>query len=121
MLVCWIIVTIALTWLLYETDWLRVRLPYGKEPDKLKYKTWAELKSGLLQTKKSDPGWLKFPDICTPLCGWEWLKNTIHIIPENKIVLIREHSKITMQTERMDILRDCFRVWRNPYLKVKLS
>ena len=115
-----IITGLAFAWLGYETDWMLVRLPMGIDtlPIEQKYKTWEELKPGKIL--KAHPFWLRFPDLMEPMGGWDWVKNTMHIIPEVKIELIAEHSHYTMRTENTDILRDAFRVYRNPYLKVRV-
>ena len=113
-----IIMIAALAWLMYETDYMRVRLLVGESTQPIVYKTWEELKP--CDVRKTDAGWLRFPKSIAPLTGWDWLLNTMHIIPEYKVELIAEHSKITMRTQNTSILRDCFRVYRNPYLKVKL-
>ena len=118
MIIASIIIGLAFIWLGYETNWVRVRLLVGIETS-TKYKTWAELKPW--STKKSDPMWLRFPKIMEPLSGWDWLENTMHIIPEYTIELITDTSKITMRSQNMSILRDAFKVYRNPWAKVKLQ
>lgn len=79
---------LAFTWLLYETDWMRVRLPVGILPEPIKYqtKTWEELKPWN-PTLKHYPMWVVYPSNISPLCGWDWLKNTAHIIPQYHIEL----------------------------------
>lgn len=127
------------TWLLYETDWMRVRLPVGiiSELPQCRYISWNDLEN-LAQAipDKQKPFWLKHPiNIKTiwglnnqplgasmePLCSWEWLKNRLHIIPEYKIELISATSRYTFRTQSIPVLQDAFRVYRNPYLKVKIK
>lgn len=123
MILSLIIIALAFYWMLWETDYLRVRLLVGAIPQSelLVYKTWDELREtiGIIPNKQK-PFWFKYPENMQPLCGLNWLETTEHIVPEYKIVLISESSKITMRTNSIPVLRDCFRVYRNPYIKVKV-
>ncbi|KKN64734.1 hypothetical protein LCGC14_0488660 [marine sediment metagenome] len=133
-----IIIGLAFIWLGYETNWMRVRLPIGASTPIIKqqYTSWNDLEN-LAQTipDKQKPFWLKHPLFIKtirginnqmlgasmePLCGWDWLRNRMHIIPQYQIVLVAEHSKITINSQSIPHLRDAFRVNRNPYLRVKL-
>ena len=113
--------SLLLAWLGYETDWFRVRLLFGVyTPDsEHQYATWDKLKPW--QIRKTDATWLRFPDIIAPLTGWDWLKNTMHIIPEYRIELIGETYKTTITSHSTQALGDAFRVNRNPWLRVKLN
>lgn len=116
-----IIVSLALGWLGKETDWLTVRLLIGAEAVIIEYqrKSWEDLEPrGRLN--KQYPFWLRFPEHMAPLCGLEWLRNTMHVIPEYKIELIGETYKTTIHSHSTDALRDAFRVNRNPRIKVKV-
>lgn len=124
------ILIIAFAWLMYETDWLRVRLPVGLICKSGECCDWrlsenqvtSQMINELLckwdinkvQRAMFDSGHLK------PLFGWAFAYQYRNLMPEYKIELIDEHSKYTMRTESMPVLRDAFRVYRNPYLKVKL-
>lgn len=81
-----VIVTIAYIWLLYETDWLQVRLLVGIEvpANGHKYDTWSNLKP-YNPNFRQYPMWLTHPDNMIPLCGLDWLEHTMHIIPEYRI------------------------------------
>jgi len=117
------ILILAFIWLLAETDWLRIRLLIGVNatPIVYQYKTWEEILAMLpCKLTKNDPGWLRFPGNMAPLTGWDWLHNTMHIIPEYKIELIGIGYKTTINSNSMPHLRDAFRVNRNPYIKVKI-
>jgi hypothetical protein len=78
-----VIVSLALVWLGYETRWMRVRLLTGAAytPPQYEYKTWDELELWRLP-ERYQPFWLKHPDNMLPLCGWDYLKNTMHVIPD---------------------------------------
>ena len=118
-LIIWLL--LLFTWLGYETNWFRIRLPIGActPVNKCRYKTWEQLKPWSI--KKTDATWLRFPEIMAPLTGWDWLKNTMHIIPEYKIELIGATYKTTITSHSAQALKDAFRVNRNPYVKIKLT
>lgn len=132
MLVTLIVFALAFLWMLKETDFLRVRFYVGQtchEGDCCQWRfkdEWVtpEMKTELLNL------WTNLPKetlarfksgIESPLCGWGYAWQYHDLKPEYKIELLSEHSKITMQTESLNILKDCFKVYRNPYAKVKLS
>jgi len=56
-----------------------------------------------------------------PIGGWGFAYQYRNFTPEYKIELIAPGSKYTFRTESTAILRDAFRVYRNPYLKVKIK
>ena len=124
-----IITGIAFVWLGYETDWLRVRLLVGNALDIGACSLWRladnqvtdDMKRELIgkrNGKRRTPG--EFGDGFTPLCGWGFAYQYKDFKPEYKIELFTEKAHYTMRTENVNILRDAFRVYRNPYLKVKL-
>ena len=93
----------AFAWLGYESDWMRVRLMVGDlAPNWLAF------------------DWSKWKQYMEPICGWDWIQNHYHPTPEYKVVLIGEHSKYTIRSHSVPALRDAFRVYRNPYLKINL-
>ena len=83
-----ITIGLAFIWLGYETDWMRIRLPVGEDSKAIVYetKTWQELKP-YNPSFKLYPMWVTLPENMSPLCGWDWLNNTLHIIPIYKIEL----------------------------------
>lgn len=125
-----IILALAFGWLLFETNWLRIRLPMGlcfkigdcsswRLPDEaVNHDMKSELLSKWTLTKIQRA--LFEQDNLSPLCGWGFAYQYRDFEPEYKIELIAEHSKYTIKSNNMQALRDCFRVYRNPYLKVKL-
>jgi len=115
-----LIVSLAFYWLLLETDWLRIRLLYGAIAQIIEYrKSWEELKPH--DIKKNHPFWMRFPEHMEPLCGWHWLEETMHIIPDYKIELIGTGYKTTIRSQSTEALRDAFRVNRNPHIKIKMA
>ncbi len=116
-----IIVGLAFGWLLWETEWLAIQLTCGVYNTE-KRMPWEALKP--FKIKRSDPFWLRFPEYMQPLCGLEWLENREHIIPGYRIVLVDSTSKYTMnvspELDASILLKDVFRVYRNPYLKVRI-
>ena len=118
----WLIIWLAawFAWLAYETDWMRIRLIVGAIPPVLEYptKTWEELKP--YPIKKTDQTWLRFPGIMSPLCGWDWLTKTQHIMPEYRIELVGESYRTTITSSNAQALKDAMRVNRNPWIHVKI-
>jgi len=88
-----IIVSLALAWLLAETDFMRVRLAVGII-DTCQRKSWEELKPW--NPNKQFPFWVRFPNSMSPLCGWDYVLNTMHIIPEHKLELITATARYTI-------------------------
>jgi hypothetical protein len=119
MIIALFCIGIALAWLLKETNLLRIHLPVGAEI-KVKRESWDLIKSRLRIPDKQAPFWYKHPE-SPPICGWNWIETTQHVIPETKIELVTETAKFTIKSDNAAALRDAFRVYRNPYLKVKLA
>ncbi len=126
-LVFWLSILGLAYWLMRETNWLRIRLLVGELPvlDTTVRKSWAQIKdAAFLIPVKQRPFWMRHPENMQPLCGLDWLQYTMHVIPEYKVVLISEHYKSTMNVKACEgaasVLRDAFRVNRNPHLKVKV-
>jgi len=119
MLATILIVTIALYWLARESDYLRIRLLAGIEAIQYERKSWDEIKPTCKLTKQY-PFWLRFPEHMSPLCGLDWLENTMHVIPEYKLELVGVGYKTTIHSNNAQALRDACRVNRNPWLKVKI-
>ena len=125
-----VIVSLAFYWLFYESDWLQVNLrgvlcETGSCCDWRLQDTQVtkDMKRELINLSNNGHilKWGEFKDYMIPLCGWGYAYQFRDFQPEYKIELIAEHSHYTMRTNNTQILRDAFRVYRNPYLKVKLS
>ena len=125
-----IIFSIAFYWLLVETDWLQVRLLAGISCIVGTCSDWRladnqvtdDMKRELYNSngrygKRHSTG--EFVEWMNPLCGWGFAYQYRNFKPEYKIELIDEHSHYTMRTNNTEILRDAFKVYRNPYTKVK--
>ena len=102
-----IIIILAFIWLLLESDFMRVRLPVGDDyiPPIYERKSWDELKP-FNPTYKKHPFWLVCPNNMSPLCGWDWLKNTMHIIPEYKVELALAGVHYNMSIKSEGILKE---------------
>ena len=128
-LIIWLV--ICLIWLLYETDFMRVRLLVGSQCQIGECCNWRlpdsavtkDMKQELISKARGN-GKLhnlgEFSLHMVPLCGWGYAYQYKNFEPEYKIELIAPGSKYTFRTQSIPILRDAFRVYRNPYLKVKL-
>lgn len=128
-----LIVGLALYWLLIETDYLRVNL-MGIMASVGDCCEWRLQDSQVTDGMKIDlrKQWFNGrgcdklirchfeQDGAQPLFGWGYAYQYRNLQPEYKIELIDEHSHYTMRTDNMKVLKDVFRVYRNPYLKVKL-
>ena len=119
-------ILIALTWLGYETDWMRVGLPMGISTpiNGHKYETWANLKP-YNPNFGQYPMWLTHPDNMVPLCGLAWLENTMHIIPECRIELNHSGVRYNMTIKEPSIMRSVVAALRakpcKPYPKMSYS
>lgn len=94
MLLSIILILSALYWLLLETDWLRISLLVGAEFQPIEHPrmAWRELCSSMYDGDRrvgtqgmtghtKDENYIRLPEDYTPLCGWDWLENTMHVIP----------------------------------------
>lgn len=128
-LIIWLV--ICFTWLLYETDWVRVRLLAGHQcltgeccdwrlPDKVVTLAMQRELINLSNNGGRRRSNGEFKEYMSPLCGWGFAYQFRNFKPEYKIELIAPGSHYTFRTESTQILRDVFRVYRNPYLKVRL-
>lgn len=113
-----LVVILGLAWLGKETNWLTIRLLVGAEHTEQR-KSWNELGAGSITTRKTDPGWLRWPGNQAPLCGWDWLKNTMHIIPESRIALELNGVRYKMTIKKCDVIKDIMRA--NKIRKRKLA
>lgn len=129
-----LVIASAFAWLLYETDFMRIRLLVGLDfqigdcciwrlPDEA---VTNDMKRELLEmwrdrrVDKIMLGHLRQPN-AQPLGGWGYAYQHRGFQVEYKIELINTHHKYTFRSNDARILRDAFRVYRNPYLKVKLA
>ena len=98
MIISLTVIVLAFLWLGYETNWMRLRLLYEEIIPEVEYeyKTWKELKPW--QVTKQYPFWVRYPDLMAPLCGWDYINNTMHIIPQYKIEIVAfgVRNKITL-------------------------
>lgn len=104
-----IIIAIAFIWLGYETNWLTIRLPYGSlpvipEPERM---SWDDIKL------KYKP--LEFsPGVEAPLCGWDWLENTMHVIPESKVYMIHGGVRYSMTIKDPTVIKTVVTAMKTP-------
>jgi len=99
-----ITIVLAFLWLGYESDWLRVRLPVGPEPQPA-----PDLERIDFETCKSRYGTkqLQFsPGIDEPLCGWEWLQNNTHPVPRVAVSFSSGGVRYHWNIKDCDILKD---------------
>ena len=86
------ILTLALYWLLRETDYMRIRLLIGAWYVPVEYRraTWDKLKP-----YKNLPNFMRMHGY-DPLCGWDWLKNHEHVLPDYSLYLAINNVRYTM-------------------------
>ena len=108
MLVTLLVIGIAFYWMLRETDYLRVHLLVGPEAiiHPLEWTTWEDIRAGLGKARANDVMFLRFPDIMAPLCGWDYLTNTKHVIPECRLEVDYGGVRYKMIIKDYSILKD---------------
>ena len=109
MIVSLVVIALAFTWLLYESDWMRVRLPIGKSIKTIKL--WQYRENGQYGITHIDPSptlngyrWppgktqyqLFSVGITEPICGWDWILNHEHPIITNRIEITAHNCKHTV-------------------------
>lgn len=110
------IILLAFYWLLRETDYLRVRLPVGcpsiSVPPEMR-QSWDIITRN---TKaKNLNNFVTDPYTYTPLCGFDWLNNREHVIPEYKIELQHGGVKHNMTIKDPSIMKQVVQAMRaNP-------
>lgn len=105
---CILVIALALTWLLYEADWLTVRLPIGPMGRALVGKTVKLFHCAVNNQvgvttredgvpdmpKKNDRTILLLrPGIEEPVCGWDWLLNHAHPLVEQRFQIVAHNCK----------------------------
>lgn len=110
-----IVIGIAFIWMLKESDFLRVRLLVGNVPElelPLERKSWEDI----LEDKPSYrylPNFLRMNngfEYFAPLCGWDWLRDTMHVIPEPKVEMQIGGVRYSMTIKQPTIIKDVMRV-----------
>lgn len=103
-----IVIGLAFTWMLYEADWMRVRLPVGAiKPTKAIKLYYYRHGEGFSQVnpeiqhyhsldKRNPKDFMFHAGITEPICGWDWLLNHEHPIVEYKIMLQAHGCKSTI-------------------------
>jgi len=103
---CIATITAAFVWMLYECDWLRLRMPVGPverycvwpAPDDLfspeaRLPRPLEPKPPIRLTREDfssgmNPRLYEFsPGVDEPLCGWEWIEGRLHPYPDYRITI----------------------------------
>ena len=102
-----VIISLALYWLGYESRWLTIRLLVGCDAVIIEYarKPWEELEPRGKISLKNYPFWLCFPEHMHPLCGREWLENTMHVVPEYNIYMAIGGCRYNMTVKQEGILK----------------
>jgi len=99
-----IVITLALTWLLYESDWLRIRLLIGAAtPANKTIRLYRHKGRGPVGFSRNETAYLSrrtdvifSPAITEPICGWEWLLNHNHPLVEYQIQITAWNCKNTI-------------------------
>jgi len=131
MILALLVIALAFTWLLYETDFLRVRLPVGKvKPKYAKYEVynmlrkrkvyWNETvlyKGGNLPVDHSPDGEPCYQIILNPgiknvLCGWDWLNEHCAdmVDYQPKVEMAIGGVRYNMTIKQPAIIKDIMRV-----------
>ena len=112
MLLSIILILSALYWLLLETNWLRISLLVGNEFQPVEHPrmAWRELCSSMYDGDERtgtqgmtgharDENYIRLPDVYEPLCGWDWLENTMHVIPSCDLELKYDRVRYRIHLE----------------------
>ena len=88
MIVSLVVIALAFTWLLYESDWMRIRLPVGARGDKPVFvKVTRDMLINPCLSQRGNNGYLS-PGVVDILPGWEWLESREHPVPEYRFEII---------------------------------
>ena len=100
-------------WLLYKTDWLKIRLPVGIQCTYTASCQWRLSDNAVTNDMKlelvglSNNGhklaWGEFKVWMIPLCGWGYAYQYRNFAPEYKIELIAPGSKYTFRTQSISV------------------
>ena len=92
------------TWLLYETDWLRVQLP---TTEYLRSLELPGLTSSDIDDMARRIGWQYKVEHLSPLCGWQWIAKHEHDLGDyNPTVIISfDGFSATMQIKDLSIIK----------------
>lgn len=129
-----LLLLLAFYWLGHETKWLTVRLLVGKYIDYHKAVSVATLYDNWIHdtfqkriswqvvqniychgSPRTLPFWYKysvphsfseFTATMQPLCGWEWLENTMHVVPETTLAVTYKGVTHTMTIKNPCIIKD---------------
>jgi len=110
------IMVLVFSWLLVETNFMRVRLQVGCSiigvlTPEYERMSWEEVVSKYMPTaNKYQPFWYKYPANMSPLCGLDWLENTMHIIPEYRFELKMNGNRYDMRIKDLSILKEVMKV-----------
>ena len=129
-----IAITLSVYWLLRETDYLRVRLLVGEYclvgdscqwrlPDSaVDFGMKVELLKQWRNGNKKTNLWLSTLETSDSnlLCGWGYAYQYREFEPEYTVELLRPGYHATMHIKDQTIFKDVMKVFRNPYLKVKI-
>jgi len=96
-----LVIASAFYWLLCETDYLRVRLLVGDLPaiPEVERISWGVCQSRYPSLKLSC-------GVEQPLCGWDWLKNNTHPIPQVDVSFSSGGVRYHWHIEDCNILKD---------------
>jgi len=118
---------LALLYLLYETDWLRIRLLIGDMFEGGACCEWhlpnsavtEDMRDELIRiTRNGRHGVGEFVDWLAPLCGWGYAYQYRNFKPPVSLQLVTEHSRITI-TNCTDTkaLNEVIKAYKNPLPK----
>jgi len=87
MIACLIVVSLAFVWMLYEADWMRIRLPVGVISKPVMVRVNRNMLINPCLSKPSNNGYLS-PGVVDILPGWEWLESREHPVPDYRFEII---------------------------------
>lgn len=110
MIGCIIVIVLAFTWLGYESDWMRIRLPVGaiSKPRIVEAKLPHHRIAELCQT-------YSLHRYIEPIGGWRWAWEHQHIVPEYHIELRLNGVTHKFNADRKGIVKEIIKVGIAPH------
>lgn len=122
MIVSLIVIALAFTWLLYESDWMRVRLLVGAIPELepverirlYRHNNYFTRSDGTYSAFDKYADTVLSAGIEEPVCGWDWLIGRDHPLVEYGFELIAWGCKHTLtvnpDAHKGQIVKECCKV-----------
>lgn len=103
-------IILAFTWLAYETDWMRVRLPCGRQVSVVN----QEIHNIMLIRNR-----FKISEVVSPICGWAWIIAHQHDLDNWRATIeLRINGsthRLSLKPESKGIIKEIIKVNTKPH------